>query len=62
MGRKITTHLDGDMELVVPTTMVMVAMTSMILGVVFFTMGYFRVTSIANYMPYPGACKKTCCP
>lgn len=56
MAERITFHLDGDLELIVPTTVVMVAMTSFLLGVVFFFMGIFRVTSIANYMPYPGSC------
>lgn len=55
MAERIMFHLDGDMDLIVPTTVVMVAMTSFLLGVVFFFMGIFRVTSIANYMPYPGA-------
>ncbi|CAI5720272.1 unnamed protein product [Peronospora destructor] len=53
MAEKISTHLHGDLDKVVPTTVVMVAMTSMVLGLVFFVMGLFRVTSIANYMPYP---------
>ncbi|KAG1691603.1 hypothetical protein DVH05_026766 [Phytophthora capsici] len=53
MAEKISKHLHGDLDKVVPTTVVMVAMTSMILGLVFFLMGLFRVTSIANYMPYP---------
>ncbi|KAF4046350.1 Sulfate permease family [Phytophthora infestans] len=53
MAEKISHHLHGDLEKVVPTTVVMVAITSMILGLVFFLMGLFRVTSIANYMPYP---------
>lgn len=55
MAERITFHLDGDMDLIVPTTVVMVAMTSFLLGVILFFMGIFRVTSIANYMPYPGA-------
>ncbi|KAL4172675.1 hypothetical protein KRP22_007838 [Phytophthora ramorum] len=49
----ISNHLHGDLEKVVPTTVMMVAITSMVLGLVFFLMGFFRVTSIANYMPYP---------
>ncbi|KAF1779524.1 SLC26A/SulP transporter domain [Phytophthora cactorum] len=53
MAEKISHHLHGDLEKVVPTTVVMVAITSMVLGLVFFLMGLFRVTSIANYMPYP---------
>ncbi|GMF11122.1 unnamed protein product [Phytophthora lilii] len=53
MAEKISNHLHGDLEKVVPTTVVMVAITSMVLGLVFFLMGIFRVTSIANYMPYP---------
>ncbi|GMF57672.1 unnamed protein product [Phytophthora fragariaefolia] len=53
MAQKISDHLHGDLEKVVPTTVVMVAGTSMVLGLVFFLMGLFRVTSIANYMPYP---------
>ncbi|KAE8894679.1 hypothetical protein PF005_g8369 [Phytophthora fragariae] len=53
MAQKISDHLHGDLDKVVPTTVVMVAITSMVLGVVFFLMGLFRVTSIANYMPYP---------
>ncbi|KAL3665595.1 hypothetical protein V7S43_009629 [Phytophthora oleae] len=53
MAEKISNHLHGDLEKVVPTTVVMVAITSMVLGLVFFLMGLFRVTSIANYMPYP---------
>lgn len=54
MADKITDHLHGDLEKVLPTTIVMVSLTSLILGAVFFVMGSFRVTSIANYMPYPG--------
>ncbi|EGZ19673.1 hypothetical protein PHYSODRAFT_495964 [Phytophthora sojae] len=53
MAQKISDHLHGDLDKVVPTTVMMVAITSMVLGVVFFLMGLFRVTSIANYMPYP---------
>jgi SulP family sulfate permease len=53
MAQKISDHLHGDLEKVLPTTVVMVAVTSMLLGLVFFLMGLFRVTSIANYMPYP---------
>ncbi|KAF1332812.1 Sulfate permease, partial [Globisporangium splendens] len=53
MADKITLRLDGDLDLIVPTTVMMVAMTSLLLGLVFFFMGIFRVTSIANYMPYP---------
>ncbi|ETN24041.1 hypothetical protein PPTG_00502 [Phytophthora nicotianae INRA-310] len=53
MAEKISHHLHGNLEEVVPTTVVMVAITSMVLGLVFFLMGLFRVTSIANYMPYP---------
>ncbi|DBA05312.1 TPA: hypothetical protein N0F65_007474 [Lagenidium giganteum] len=53
MAQKITIHLRADMEYVVPTSVMMVALTSMLLGLVFFLMGVFRVTSIANYMPYP---------
>lgn len=56
MAENITNSLKGDMELIVPTAVVMVAMTSLLLGLVFFFMGIFRVTSIANYMPYPGTC------
>lgn len=64
MAERITLRLDGDMELLVPTVVVMVAMTSFLLGLVFFVMGIFRVTSIANYMPYPGASRAkpiSCC-
>ncbi|RLN15139.1 hypothetical protein BBJ28_00006534 [Nothophytophthora sp. Chile5] len=53
MAEKISDHLDGDLEKVVPTTVMMVVITSVLLGLVFFLMGLFRVTSIANYMPYP---------
>ncbi|KAL4157109.1 hypothetical protein PRNP1_006134 [Phytophthora ramorum] len=53
MAEKISNHLHGDLEKVVPTTVMMVAITSMVLGLVFLLMGFFRVTSIANYMPYP---------
>ncbi|TDH71318.1 hypothetical protein CCR75_005741 [Bremia lactucae] len=53
MAEKISTHLHGNLEKVVPTTVVMVALTSIILGLVLFLMGLFRATSIANYMPYP---------
>lgn len=53
MAEKISSHLKGDLAQVVPTTVVMVALTSIVLGLVFFFMGLFRVTSIANYMPYP---------
>ncbi|OWZ08017.1 Sulfate Permease [Phytophthora megakarya] len=54
MADKISHHLHGDLDkVVVPTTIMMVALTSMVLGLVFFLMGFFRVTSIANYMPYP---------
>ncbi|CEG36581.1 cyclic nucleotide-binding protein [Plasmopara halstedii] len=53
MAERISDHLHGDLDKVVPTTVVMVAMTSIVLGLVFFIMGLFRVTSIANYMPYP---------
>lgn len=56
MAERITFRLDGDLDVLVPTVVVMVAMTSFLLGAVFFFMGIFRVTSIANYMPYPGAC------
>lgn len=54
MAERITVRLDGDLDVLVPTTVVMVALTSFLLGLVFFFMGIFRVTSIANYMPYPG--------
>lgn len=54
MATKISDHLDGDLRTVLPTTIMMVSLTSIILGVVFFSMGFFRITSIANYMPYPG--------
>jgi MFS superfamily sulfate permease-like transporter len=53
MAKTISEHLHHDMDRVVPTTVVMVALVSSILGVVFLTMGMLRVTSIANYMPYP---------
>ncbi|KAI9906666.1 hypothetical protein PsorP6_003062 [Peronosclerospora sorghi] len=53
MAEKISSRLEGQLDVVVPTTIVMVALTSTLLGLVFFTMGWFRVTSIANYMPYP---------
>ncbi|KAF4320539.1 hypothetical protein BBO99_00005716 [Phytophthora kernoviae] len=53
MADKISHHLHGDLDKVVPTTVMMVAITSVILGLVFYLMGLFRVTSIANYMPYP---------
>ncbi|TYZ53386.1 hypothetical protein PybrP1_003440, partial [[Pythium] brassicae (nom. inval.)] len=53
MAERITLRLDGNMDVLVPTAVVMVAMTSFLLGLVFFFMGIFRVTSIANYMPYP---------
>jgi len=54
MADKITHHFDGDLAYTLPTTIVMVSLTSVILGTVFLVMGLFRVTSIANYMPYPG--------
>ncbi|CAH0482466.1 unnamed protein product [Peronospora belbahrii] len=53
MADKISRHLHGNLDHVVSTTVMMVAITSMVLGLVFFIMGLFRVTSIANYMPYP---------
>ncbi|TMW65570.1 hypothetical protein Poli38472_008212 [Pythium oligandrum] len=53
MADRITLNLDGDVDRIVPTTVVMVAMVSAILGSVFLIMGSLRVTSIANYMPYP---------
>uniref|UniRef100_M4BTM0 STAS domain-containing protein n=1 Tax=Hyaloperonospora arabidopsidis (strain Emoy2) TaxID=559515 RepID=M4BTM0_HYAAE len=53
MADKISDHLHGDLTTVVPTTIVMIALTSVVLGLVFFVMGLFRVTSIANYIPYP---------
>ncbi|KAI9908834.1 hypothetical protein PsorP6_016616 [Peronosclerospora sorghi] len=53
MAEKISSRLEGQLDVVVPTTIVMVALTSTLLGLVFFTMRWFRVTSIANYMPYP---------
>jgi MFS superfamily sulfate permease-like transporter len=53
MGTMISKHLDHDMDRVVPTTVVIVALVSSIVGVVFLTMGMLRATSIANCMPYP---------
>ncbi|KAI9914811.1 hypothetical protein PsorP6_008033 [Peronosclerospora sorghi] len=53
MAEKISSRLEGQLDVVVPTTIVIVALTSTLLGLVFFTMGWFRVTSISNYMPYP---------
>ncbi|GLD92204.1 hypothetical protein PINS_up000737 [Pythium insidiosum] len=50
---KITVHLQDDMDSAVATSIVMVALVSVVLGVVFYLMGIFRVTSAANYMPYP---------
>ncbi|CAI5721827.1 unnamed protein product [Hyaloperonospora brassicae] len=53
MADKISTHLHGDLATVVPTTVVMIAATSVVLGLVFVAMGACRVTAIANYIPYP---------
>ncbi|KAE8979650.1 hypothetical protein PR003_g26203 [Phytophthora rubi] len=53
MAQKISDHLQGDLGKVVPTTAMTYAITSMVLGVVFFLMKLFRATSIINYMPYP---------
>ncbi|KAJ0404803.1 hypothetical protein P43SY_003479 [Pythium insidiosum] len=50
---KITMHLQDDMDSAVATSIVMVALVSVVLGVVFYFMGILRVTSAANYMPYP---------
>jgi MFS superfamily sulfate permease-like transporter len=54
MAAQISDDLDGDLDKVVPTTIVMVALTSVFLGALFLIMGAFRITSIANYVPYPG--------
>jgi MFS superfamily sulfate permease-like transporter len=54
MAASIADSLDQDMEKTVPTVIIMVSLTSSLLGLVFMSMGMLRVTSIANYMPYPG--------
>ncbi|RLN06769.1 hypothetical protein BBJ28_00015526 [Nothophytophthora sp. Chile5] len=53
MAAQISDDLDGDLSKVVPTTIMMVALTSVFLGSLFLCMGAFRITFIANYVPYP---------
>ncbi|KAL0586238.1 hypothetical protein ABG067_004087 [Albugo candida] len=38
---------------IVPTTIICAALTSIFLGICLYLMGIFRLTSIANYAPYP---------
>ncbi|RHY41960.1 hypothetical protein DYB34_012426 [Aphanomyces astaci] len=53
MAQRISGKLHHDMVTVVPTVLVAAAMSSVFIGCILFTLGYFRLTTIVNYLPYP---------
>ncbi|KAH9109351.1 hypothetical protein LEN26_001587 [Aphanomyces euteiches] len=53
MAQSISHRLGHNMVIAVPTVLVASALSSVFIGVLLFSLGYFRVTSVVNYLPYP---------
>ncbi|ETW06914.1 hypothetical protein H310_03029 [Aphanomyces invadans] len=53
MAQQISTTLQHDMSMVVPTVLVASAIASVFIGCILFLLGYFRLTSVVNYLPFP---------
>lgn len=53
MAFAISSHLHHDMAKVLPTVIAMIAVTGTLLGLLFYLLGAWRITSLANYIPFP---------
>ncbi|KAF0689665.1 Aste57867_18902 [Aphanomyces stellatus] len=59
MAQSISHQLGHDMVTVVPTVLVASAGASVFIGLLLFTLGHFKLTSVVNYLPFPGTVDPT---